>query len=127
MFHMIFFKRFTVLGRTRFMKIKRYFGIPVFMAILAIVISIDTYNYRQSLNDISFVHYITGSGSGYSSVYLTAIVPIENYHEDKTIKTILRYVRQKNSEIPDTLRIVLYDSMEKLSDGNSYFEMTFRK
>lgn len=127
MLHMTFFKRFTVFGRTRFMKIKRYFGIPLFMVILAIIVSVDAYNYRQSLNDISIVHYITGSGSGYSSVYLTAIVSTENYHEDKTIKTILRYVRQKNSEIPDTLRIVLYDSMEKLSDGNSYVEMTFRK
>ncbi len=107
------------------MKKKLCFGILLFTVILITAAYIDFYNFSRSMDDISIVHYITGSGSGYSTVYLTAIVPADNYCEESTLKTIRRYVIQRNREIPNTLRIILYDNMEKLRAGDSYFEITF--
>lgn len=108
------------------MKKKLCIGILLFIAVLATAVCIDFYNYRQSMSDVSIVHYITGSGSGYSTVYLTAIVPADSYRGENTLGAIQRYVIWRNGETPDTLRIVLYDSMEKLREGDSYFEITLR-
>ncbi|HBA50480.1 MAG TPA: hypothetical protein DCZ91_22315 [Lachnospiraceae bacterium] len=109
------------------MKKKLCFGILLFIVVLATAAYIDSYNFRQSMNDVSIVHYIAGSGSGYSTVYLTAIVPADSYCGENTLEAIQRYVLRRNREIPDTLRITLYDSMEKLREGDSYFEITLRK
>ena len=109
------------------MKKKLCLGILLLMIISATAVYWDDYNYRQRMNDVSIVHYFVGSGSGYSTVYLTAIVSLENYREELTVKTILRYVIHRNKDMPDTLRIILYESMEKLSGGDSYFEVTFHK
>ena len=109
------------------MKKKLYFGILLFIAIFITAAHMDFNSFRQSMNDVSIVHYITGSGSGYSTVYITAVVPADNYHGESTLETIRRYVIERNREIPDTLHIILYDSMEKMREGDSYYEKTFCK
>ena len=94
---------------------------------LAIAAYTDSYHYRQAMRDVSIIRYIAGSGSGYSTVCLTAVVPVENYSEDSTVKMIRRYVILRNREVPDILRIMLYDSMEQLTSGDCYLEVTFQK
>ncbi len=109
------------------MKKKIRLGILLFIVTITATLTIDSCNYRHALNNVNIVRYISGNGSGYSTVCLTAIVPAENYSENGTINTIRRYVIQRNRKIPDILRIMLYDSREKLSYGDCYLEITVRK
>ncbi len=109
------------------MKKKIHFGILLLITITAMAVYMDFYNYRQAMYDVSIVRYIAGSGSGYSTVCLTAVVPVEDFSEDSTVKMIRRYVIHRNREVPDILRIMLYDNMEKLSNGDCYLEITFQK
>lgn len=106
-------------------------GIGVGIAILvlagAAAVGLDDYHYRQSMEDVEVIHYITGSGSRYSTVYLTAVVPMDSYRGGRTIRSIRKYAIHRAGAVPDTLQIVLYDSLESLSDGESYCEVTFRE
>lgn len=121
------FQEFYCFKEILFMKKKICFGILLLITIVTVAVYIDSYYYRQAMCDVNIIRYIAGSGSGYSTVCLTAIVPAEAYSESSTVKMIRRYVKHRNREVPDILRIMLYDSMETLSDGDCYLEVTFRK
>lgn len=92
----------------------------------AIFVYFDYRSYSETMQNVTIIHYIVGSGSGYSTVYLTAIVPLESYQKDTVLSAIQRYVRHRNKGIPDSLQIVLYNSMEQLQKGESYFVTVFR-
>ena len=109
------------------MKKKICFGLILFALVAALLAGTDYYNYRQAMDGVQIVHYIAGSGSGYSAVYLTAIVPAGVYREGRTVAAVRRYVISRVGEIPDTIQIVLYESMDKLKGGESYFKAVIRR
>ncbi len=109
------------------MKRKLFLGIIIFGAMITMLIWNDYYKYRQVMDSVQIVHYIAGSGSGYSSVYLTAIVPMGAFCESRTAEAVRRYVICRGEEIPDIIQIVLYESIDKLKNGESYFRVTFRR
>ncbi len=108
------------------MKKKIGFGILLTVMILTVSIGSNYYKYKQIMKAVEIVHYITGSGSGYSTVYLTAVVAEGPCCREHTAEAIRRYVIFRNGEIPDVLQIVLYETMEKLQDGESCFKVIFR-
>lgn len=109
------------------MKKKVGIGFLVLGVAIAVRISVFYYGYRQVMDTVSIIHYIKGSGSGYSTVYVTAVVPRERYCGDRTLESIRMFVYYRDREIPDTLQMVLYDSMDSLREGDSYMETVFRK
>lgn len=109
------------------MKKKIIMGIALLTMILTIVTVINHYKYRQVIGDLKIVHYIVSGDENldYLSVRLNVVLPAKKYHGNLTMNLIRLYVIIRHEKIPNSIAITLYDSMEKLGDGDSYADRAF--